>query len=129
MSFSEIMKPRAISLNADGRQTLSPFSCVKYRANVRVVDFFPHKIQDFAIGRRLSEFDILSDYSGGEDTDREEDLRIFKSGKGFAKHTWEWRFALQVEDASSKESKQRLWLMVDNHAAQSLLNLEHDATK
>jgi len=71
----------------------------------------------------------LSDYSGSEDTDREEDMRIFKSGKGFAKHIWEWRFALQVEDASSKESKERLWLMVDNHSAQGLLNLEDDATK
>jgi hypothetical protein len=96
---------------------------------VRVVDFFPHKIEDFAVGRRPSEYDILSDYSGGEDTDREEDLRVFKNGRGFAKNIWEWRFALQVEDASSKESKERLWLMVDNHAAQGLLNLEDDATK
>jgi hypothetical protein len=101
----------------------------KYRANVRVVDYFPNRIEDFAVGHRASELDMLSDYSGGEDTDPEEDMRIFKSGKGFAKDVWQWRFALQVEDASSKISKQRLWLMVDNHAAQSLLNLDEDATK
>ena len=72
---------------------------------------------------------MLSDYSGGEDTDREEDMRIFKSGRGFAKNVWEWRFALLVEDASSKNSQERLWLMVDNHAAQFLLGLDDDATK
>ena len=93
------------------------------------MDFFPHKIEDFAVGHRASEFDILSDYSGGEETDREEEMRIFKSGKGFAKNTWEWRFALQVEDADQMGSKNRLWLIVDNHAAQGLLNLEDDATK
>jgi protection-of-telomeres protein 1 len=73
---------------------------------------------------------MLPDYSGGEDTDLEEDRRIFKSGEGFAKDIWEWRFALLVEDASSKDAKkERLWLMVDNHAAQGLLGLEDDATK
>ncbi|KAE9373779.1 hypothetical protein N431DRAFT_374413 [Stipitochalara longipes BDJ] len=128
VSFSEILKPRILVKNEDGQQIPSPFTCVKYRANIRIVDFFPHKIQDFAIGRRPSEYDILSDYSGGEDTDREEDMRIFKSGNGFAKHIWEWRFALQVEDASSKDSNERLWLIVDNHAAQGLLNLNDDAT-
>jgi protection-of-telomeres protein 1 len=129
VALSEILKPLALTRNEEGQQTPSSFTCAKYRANVRVVDFFPHKVEDFAVGRRPSEYDILSDYSGGEDTDREEDIRVFKSGRGFAKNIWEWRFVLQVEDASSKESKERLWLMVDNHAAQGLLNLEDDATK
>jgi protection of telomeres protein 1 len=123
------LKPRAVARNQEGQQIPSPFTCAKYRANVKVVDFFPPRIEDFAVGHRPSEFDILSDYSGGEDTDREEDMRAFKSGKGSAKKIWEWRFALQVEDASSKESKERLWLIVDNHAAQGLLNLDDDADK
>lgn len=71
---------------------------------------------------------MLSDYSGDEDTDHEEDLRNFRKGKGFGRKVWEWRFALQVEDAS-KDAKERIWLMVDNHAAQGLLNLEENATK
>lgn len=96
---------------------------------MRIVDFFPDKVEDFAVGRRPSEYDILSDYSGGEDTDREEDMRVFKSGKGFAKNIWEWRFALQVEDASQNGPKERLWLIVNNHVAQGLLNLEGNATK
>lgn len=69
---------------------------------------------------------MLSDYSGGEDTDPDEARRLYKSGKGFAK-TWEWRFALEVEDADPTSSKERIWLLVDNHQGQALLNM--DATK
>lgn len=129
VSFKDILKP-AILLREDKTDEQSaPFTCGKYKAIARVVDYFPHRIEDFAVGHRPSEMDMLSDYSGGEDTDREEDLRVFRSGKGFSKKVWEWRFALQVEDASSQDSKERLWLMVDNHAAQGLLGLEDDASK
>lgn len=128
MSLSEIMRPQTLVKNEEGQQIPSSFTCARYRSNVKVVDFFPHKIEDFAVGRRASQFDVLSDYSGGEDTDREEEMRVFKSGKGFAKNIWKWRFALQVEDADSKGRKERLWLIVKNDAAQGLLNLD-DATK
>ena len=102
---------------------------------MRVVDFCPDKIEDFAVGCKVSEFDILSDYSGDGDTDKEEEIRHFNSGKGFVEKKWEWRFALQVEDASSKpsalppHSKERMWLTVDNESAQMLLGLSQDATK
>lgn len=78
------------------------------------------------MGRRVSEYDILSDYSGGEDTDIEADRHLFKDGKGFAKK-YEWRFALEVEDADPTPENERMWLLVDNHSAEGLLNL--DATK
>jgi hypothetical protein len=91
-----------------------------------VVGYFPDKVEDFSVGRRISDYDILSDYSGGEDTDVEEDRRVFKSGNGFAKK-WDWRFALEVEDADPKSPKERMWLLVDNHNAQGLLGI--DATK
>jgi protection-of-telomeres protein 1 len=95
---------------------------------VRVVDFFPPKIEDFAVGRRASEFDILPDYSGGEDTDPGEEMRAYRSGKGFPEKQWEWRFALQVVDASDKLAvKERTWLVVSNEDAQLLLDM--DATK
>ncbi|TVY14105.1 Protection of telomeres protein 1 [Lachnellula arida] len=126
-SFAEIQKPRKILLD-DGQDHISPFTNCKYRANVRVVDYFPHRIEDFAVGYRSSEYEMLSEYSGDEDTDHEEDLRTFRSGKGFSKDTWEWRFALQVEDATAKDPKDRMWLIVDNPGAQGLLNLEEDAT-
>ncbi|KAE8447227.1 hypothetical protein EG329_010921 [Mollisiaceae sp. DMI_Dod_QoI] len=126
-SVKDIIKPQILLREDKTEESTSPFTLCKYKAHVRVVDYFPHRIEDFAVGRKPSEMDMLSDYSGGEDTDLEETLRTFRSGKGFSK-VWQWRFALQVEDASSKDSKDRLWLMVDNHAAQFLLSLEDDAT-
>lgn len=127
MRISQILRPRNLkhgSLECD-----APFSLEKYRADVRVVDFFPHRLEDFAVGRKPSEYDILSDGSADEDTDLEDDMRHFKSGKGFKNRQWEWRFALQVEDAEPKGLKERIWLMVDNHSAQYLLSLDDDAAK
>jgi protection of telomeres protein 1 len=112
---------------ANAQEDVGPFHVCKYKANVRVVGYFPPKIEDFAVGRRTSEFDMLSDYSGGEDTDPEEDMRAYRSGNGFPTKTWEWRFALEVVNASAKASNERMWLMVSNHDAQMLLDM--DATK
>lgn len=72
---------------------------------------------------------MLSDYSGGEETDPKEDMRSYKSGKGYAKKKWEWRFWLHVEDAHPNGTKQRLWVIVDNPSAQGLLGLDDDAAK
>lgn len=124
-----MLKPEILLREDKTDEKAAPFTNRTYKANVRVVDYAPNRIEDFAVGHKSSEMDILSDYSGGEETDHEEDLRIFRSGKGFPKKVWEWRFALQVEDASSKDSKERLWLIVDNHAAQGLLGLEENAAK
>ena len=44
-----------------------PFQNLKTRTTVRVVDFFPRDIADFAVrSRQRSEFDALSDYEGSE---------------------------------------------------------------
>ncbi|RDW88478.1 hypothetical protein BP6252_00510 [Coleophoma cylindrospora] len=127
------VKSLVLSKSTTGHAYTLPFVNANYKANVRVVDFFPDKLEDFAVGRRVSEYDILSDYSGGEETDRDEDMRSFRAGKGFPEKRWEWVFALQVEDASrapmsaGTSSNNRLWLTVDNQAAQMLLNMEEDA--
>ncbi|RFU30763.1 hypothetical protein B7463_g5584, partial [Scytalidium lignicola] len=134
-TLEEILAPQMLSSASKTEEVrISPFTVAKYRANVRVVDYFPDYIEDFTVSHRVSDYDMLSDYSGGEDTDPEEDMRNFKSGKGFCDRVWEWRFALQVEDAHKKnqdedgKEKQKMWLMVDNQAAQMLLGLEDDAT-
>ena len=125
LGLEQILKPIKHIINVETKQeVILPFVNGKYRANVRVVGYFPHKVEDFAVGRRITEYDMLSDYSGGEDTDREEDRRIFKDGKGFGKKKWEWRFALEVEDAGPKLPKPRTWLVVDNLAAQGLLDMD-----
>ena len=127
--LKEILKPVDIVLH--GQTYQSPFANVKYRANVRVIDYFPARIEDFSVGFRSNEFDLLSDYSGEEESDAETSREIWHSGKGFSKDCWEWRFALQIEDADADTSgsKSRMWLMVDNLSAQMLLNLPDDATR
>jgi protection-of-telomeres protein 1 len=120
-----MLKPEILRFE-DGNESASPFTLRKYRANVRVVDYFPSRIEDFAVGRRGSEMDILSDYSGGEETDPEEERRLWKMGKGFAKNVWEWRFELLVEDANPDGNKEQIWLSVDDQAAQGLLNFDDE---
>jgi protection-of-telomeres protein 1 len=125
LPIPSILKPRTTKLDdGSNREIALPFVVGNFKANVRVVGYFPPEVADFAIGRRVSEYDVLSDYSGGEDTDSEEFKRSWKSGKGAPEKVWEWRFALQVEDASSKAGKERMWLLVDNAAAQGLLDMD-----
>jgi protection of telomeres protein 1 len=104
-----------------------PFINVNFRSTVRVIDFFPDDLKDFSIGQRATEYDILSDYSGGEDTDPREDTGQFRAGTGYdGEKVWSWRFALLVEDASRKATKdsERMWLLVDNSEGQMLLSME-----
>lgn len=111
----------------DGLNRLTPFSNTNYRAAVRVVDYWPHYLKEFSVGRRKTEFDMLSDNSDeDESSDNEENMRQFHAGKGFGSpKKWEWRFALQVEDSKKdREKATRMWLVVDNAAAQMLLNLD-----
>ncbi|KAK8066383.1 hypothetical protein PG997_013130 [Apiospora hydei] len=78
-----------------------PFTNVKFRANVRVVDFRPRRLEDFAAGRKVT------DFAGPK--------------------SWEWRFALELEDASPRakgEKPERIWALVDNYEAQQLTNMD-----
>ncbi|KAJ4306258.1 hypothetical protein N0V88_001056 [Collariella sp. IMI 366227] len=103
-----------------------PFVCAKYQSRVRVVDFFPSSLEDFASSRKQTQYDMLSDnedHSDGQsssDDDRN------------TRRIWEWRFALQLEDAAAAETNTkrystnppRIWVFVDNFEAQSLTNLD-----
>jgi protection-of-telomeres protein 1 len=127
VGLSEILRPEKLAQGGNDEVLLSPFALRKYRANVRVVDFFPHRIEDFAVRHRTSEFDILSDHSDEEDTDEYDEQSFSKRGRVATKTIWEWRFALQVEDAMANDTSDRLWLLVDNLEAQCLLGLEDNA--
>jgi protection-of-telomeres protein 1 len=116
-------------VESSGKILWAPFTNRKYRANVRVVDYFPHRIEDFAIARRVSEYDMLSDDSGGEDSDEDDIHGHGNKGRFATNVVWEWRFALQVEDARAKNGEDRVWLLVDNLQAQGLLGLADDASK
>ncbi|RTE76164.1 hypothetical protein BHE90_009392 [Fusarium euwallaceae] len=107
-----------------------PFVNTNYRSNVRVVNFFPSSLVDFARPKKETEFDILSDDGeeslSGSGSEEEEDAGQSTLDDFTTKRNWEWRFYLELEDAAvpEKKSKQRMWVAVDNQAAQCLLNLD-----
>lgn len=112
-----------------------PFTCAMYRTNVRVVDFHPASLKDFAVGRAATEYDNLLD--NDEDSDSDAADAVASSSPPTpsppSRHhearrlVWKWRFALKLEQVSSTKTKvapAQAWVVVDNPAAQLLLNLD-----
>ncbi|KAI1776227.1 hypothetical protein F4818DRAFT_413442 [Hypoxylon cercidicola] len=100
-----------------------PFSNIKYRANVRVVDFRPSKLENFATWRKSTEYDILSDCSSDSESESDDDAGTLDRYSGTK--IWEWSFALQLEEADPKEKGEndKLWVVVDNKQGQMLTDL------
>lgn len=102
-----------------------PFTCARYRANVRVIDFFPPNLEDFACSRKVSVFDALSDYSSSASNSEDDDMSTADdSGR---ERVWEWRFALCLEQAthtSAKGPRENLWAVVGNADGQLLTGLD-----
>lgn len=126
---STIMKPVPWTTKVQGQDvTLTlPFTCAKYRANVRVVDFRPNKLEDFATWRKNTEFDIISQDSGASDSESSgEDQDPGTLDRYAGTKTWEWKFALQLEEADPKHKTEgdRFWAVVDNIEGQQLTNLD-----
>ncbi|KAI1827925.1 hypothetical protein F4861DRAFT_491678 [Xylaria intraflava] len=121
-----LMKPVLWETTIEGEAvTLElPFTCAKYRIYARVVDFRPQKLENFAIWRKSTESDVLSDYSSGSDSgfDDQNSTQDRSSGQ----KVWEWRFVLQLEDADPtlKGEKEKFWAVVDNTEAQQLTGLD-----
>lgn len=124
-SIADILKPAVHSTSIDGQEVSLqlPFVNASYRVIARVVDFKPPRLEDFALSRKITEYDALSDNEGTEfETDSDHDVMADFT----AKRHWEWRFYLQIEDAvvSDGQKKERVWVVVDNAAAQCLLNAD-----
>ncbi|KAK1836247.1 hypothetical protein QBC39DRAFT_423094 [Podospora conica] len=93
-----------------------PFVNAKYQSHVRVVDFHPPSLEEFAVGRNKSQYeDILSD----DEVKSSDDESLAPTRDT----VWEWRFSLQLEDASSP-SPQRIWVVVNNTEGQMLTGLD-----
>jgi hypothetical protein len=100
-----------------------PFQNLRYRASVRVVDFFPPKLEDFA-ALYNPEYAMLS---GGEHSmnDDESDEEPVIGSQG-----WEWRFCLLVEDGGpgvcqpATQCKERMKLYVAGADAVFLLCMD-----
>ncbi|KAF5025898.1 hypothetical protein F66182_2017 [Fusarium sp. NRRL 66182] len=132
-ALSEIMNFVQHETTIDGQpvKLQLPFVNLNHRTSVRVVDFSPSKLVDFARPLKPSEFDSISDDgeesvsgSGSEDDDEQTGQTTIED---FAKkRKWEWRFFLELEDAavSDKQEKRKVWVAVDNHAAQCLVTLD-----
>lgn len=126
--LSTVLEPVQYETSIDGQQVFLtlPFTNAKYRAHVRVVDYRPRKLEDFATWRKVNEYDVLSDYDGSSDSESEDDRGTLNGFVG--EKAWEWCFALQLEEAGSKASKSgkpdRLWSLVNNHDAQLLLDMD-----
>ncbi|ESZ94872.1 hypothetical protein SBOR_4748 [Sclerotinia borealis F-4128] len=126
--LSTILQRKPLSSDPKYEGIFLPFENKHYKVNVRVVDYYPPNIIDFAVGSKISEFDMLPDYSGDEDVGPEEDMQSYREGKGFVPRKWEWRFALVVEDANPDAPRDRVTLIVGNYDAQTLLNIKDDAS-
>ncbi|EFE29861.1 telomere-binding alpha subunit central domain protein [Trichophyton benhamiae CBS 112371] len=105
---------------SDGVEFQLPFQNVRYRSSVRVVDYFPHNLEDFSVlyNRDLA---LLSDDTDDVSDDSDSD----------ANRWWEWRFCLLVEDGGPNipplppgQTRERMPLFVWGSDAEFLLQMD-----
>ncbi|OJD17595.1 hypothetical protein AJ78_02346 [Emergomyces pasteurianus Ep9510] len=121
-SISDILSNEShTNTSPGGIEYRLPFQNLRYKASVRVVDFFPPKLEDFAVQydvERAMLSDADSSASSGDE--HESDRRKL----------WEWRFCLLVEDAgpgthyNRNGPRERMKLYVNNFDAVFLLRLD-----
>ncbi|PTB62860.1 hypothetical protein BBK36DRAFT_1172152 [Trichoderma citrinoviride] len=127
-TIDSILEPMYLETDIKGQQVKLrlPFVNKNYRAHVRVVNFMPPDLEDFARPRRATEYDMLSDNeepdqdgseSGGESAADDTATRV-----------WEWQFFLELEDASphaiNQGERRTIWVAVNNFSAQCLVNMD-----
>lgn len=131
-TIPQILSNRPSITLPNGTTIIAPFTNTKYRTIVRVVDYFPHNLEDFSKGKRASEFDCLSDAESGSDTEVAApkgplDVHVADYSGNWK---WKWNFMIQVEDATPTNNtntpKPRIWLSIDNDRGQHLLNTDAD---
>ena len=139
------MRPLPLSeiLNRNGHDVTSPkgvryvlpFHNVCSRARVRVVDFFPPDLANFAVARKMSEYDVLSDSGSSDGNDGDGNSSVQSSRGPTSTIRWEWRFCLLLEDGDRKATMTtttstkpgqvcRLKALVAHHDAEYLLKLD-----
>ena len=131
--LSELAKGVGLDIKSPkGVAHLLPFQNLCCRARVRVVDFFPPNLVDFAIPAESSEYDDLSDSgSQGSDSDSTREAGAWqRRSQGESAERWEWRFCLLVEDGQKKAGPARnsdlcrIKVFVAHQDAELLLNMD-----
>lgn len=103
-----------------------PFQNINSRATVRVIDFFPPKLVDFAVPRpRSSEYAILSE-DGCSESESDRPSNDLDDRCDAEDVQWEWRFGLVLEDAlgARHQEKASMEVYVTGQDAEGLLKLE-----
>ncbi|KAI9930375.1 3-ketoacyl-CoA thiolase with broad chain length specificity [Aspergillus wentii] len=105
------------NISPDGIEYRLPFQNLCYRPLVRVVDFFPHNLEDFAVPED-AECAALSSSESDEAPDLNDTDRFYR---------WEWRFILLIEDGSPSppgQPKEQMKLFVSGADAVHLLGID-----
>lgn len=124
VKISEILDPSTLVgpfTTPAGNTFTLPFKNNLYHLKpIRVIDFHPPNIADFAAPHRHSDYEALSDYESDEPSS---DVEMTDAD---AEMSWEWRFELLVEDFNPKatladRAKGRMKLLIAGTDADFLL--------
>lgn len=91
-----------------------------------MIDFFPPRLEEFAVSHRVTEYEALSDDSGSG-SERSVDCSGSDDEPGSNGRKWEWRFYLLLEDAGRTiqgEAKARIKVLVADKDAEFLLKMD-----
>ena len=132
-----VIKTPGINTNPpSGAKYTFPFRNVKSRTTVRIIDFFPPSIEDFAFRQKASksQYDVLSDDEpSSESSDNSESGAsddTITPATSQKKSRWIWGFKLLLQDAHPKRQKMengeddRMWVTVGDKDAEFLLQLD-----
>ncbi|PHH73969.1 hypothetical protein CDD82_5175 [Ophiocordyceps australis] len=124
---SDMLKTPTLKTSIDGTDVALelPFTNHNYRANTHVVDFAPCDLRRFArpVHPRADEYQALSDNASVSSSSSSSSSSSPTSRA--APTSWEWRFFLKLQDATPSPSPPHsVWVLVDNQAAQCLINLD-----
>ncbi|KAL7949095.1 hypothetical protein V8C42DRAFT_313274 [Trichoderma barbatum] len=126
-TIGEILDPVYLETDVNGEQVKLrlPFVNMNYRTNVRVVNFMPPDLEDFAQPKKSTEYAMLSD---NEESDADSDMEVDEAIDRSTVREWEWRFFLELEDANTpgddEGERKTIWVAVNNSSAQCLVNLD-----
>lgn len=121
-AISEIQGKNHDVISPDGIQYRLPYQNFKYRSCVRVVDFYPPKLEDFALPYNPHS-------SAADDGSESDDSWCGSRSSSNPPVKWRWDFYLLVEEGDASERKipraerSRLPLHVLGNDGEFLLNL------